>query len=83
MHNAITTLNPLHMFSRDVLPWDELDEVLVERDTGFRVEDGAEGRRDEVRRDDRILRVAKDALETSLLAGRLHRRLDLVIGRLH
>jgi len=82
IQHLTTSTRSLCNNSRDVLPRDELDEVLVERDAGFRVEDGAEGRRDEVRRDDGIFRVAEDALETSLLTGRLHRRLDLVVRRL-
>ena len=68
--------------SRDRLPRDELDEVLVERDAGFSVKDGAERRSDEVRRDDSIFSVAEYTLETSLFTGCLHRRLDLVVGRL-
>ena len=63
-----------------VVPGDELDEVLVERDAGLRVEDRRVVVAEEVGRDDLVVGVADDALVRRL--GRLlDRLLDLVVGR--
>lgn len=44
-----------------VVPADELDEVLVEGDTGLGVEDGGVGVAVQIRGDDVVLGVAQDA----------------------
>ena len=63
-----------------VVPGDELDEVLVERDARLRVEDGRRGVAGEVGRDDLLVSVANDTLVSRL--GRLLKGLlDLVVGR--
>ena len=69
--------------SASVVPANELDEVLVEGEAGFSVERAAERGREEVGRDNLLVRVAEDALETSLLTSCFHCRLDLLVGRLH
>jgi len=64
-----------------IIPGHELDKVVVERDAGPCVEDGAIAARVEVGRDDLVLGVVQDALERAGLGRRLHYRLDLVVGR--
>ena len=66
-------------YKKWLVPWDELDEVVVEWDACSSVEDAAEAACHEVRRDDLVLSVAKDALHRSICRS-LHRSLDLVIG---
>lgn len=62
-----------------VVPRDELDEVLVERDTGLGVEDGGFGGTNEIGRDEFILGVTQDALEFTL-GSSLHGSLDFLVG---
>jgi hypothetical protein len=62
-----------------VVPRDELDEVVVERDTGLGVEDGRLGGSDEVGGDNLVLGVAEDTLELLGLGGLLDDGLDLLV----
>lgn len=62
-----------------VVPRDELDEVLVERDTGLGVKDGGLGGTNEIGRDELVLGVTQDALEFTLGSG-LHGGLDFLVG---
>jgi hypothetical protein len=64
-----------------IVPGDELDKVLVERDTGVRVEDRGPLRADKVGRDDLVLSVANDSLERTL-GGFLDRVLDVIVSSL-
>ena len=60
-------------------PGDELDEVVVERDTGLGVKDGRLGGTDEVGGDNLVLGVTEDTLELLGLGGLLDDGLDLVV----
>jgi hypothetical protein len=62
-----------------VVPRDELDKVLVERDTGLGVKDGGFGRSDEIGRDELVFGVAEDTLEFTF-RGSLHGSLDLLVS---
>ena len=62
-----------------VVPGDELDEVLVERDAGVCVEDRGQRAGNEVARHDGLLGVAQDALEL-VLRRALDLGLDLVVA---
>lgn len=62
-----------------VVPGDELDEVVVQGDTGLGVEDGGVGVADHVGGDDIVLGVGQDALEGTL-SGLLDGLLDLVVA---
>lgn len=62
-----------------VVPRDELDEVVVERDTGGGIEDGGSGATDEIGRDDGVLGVVEDTLELAL-GSFLHGSLDGLVG---
>lgn len=62
-----------------VVPGDELDEVLVEGDTGSSIEDGGVVVTGEISGDKSILGVAKNTLEGTLGSG-LDGSLDLVVG---
>jgi len=59
-----------------VVPRDELDEVVVERDAGLGVEDGRVRVGDEVGRDDVLVRVREDALHRAV-GGLLDLRADV------
>ncbi len=61
-----------------VVPRDELDEVLVERDTSLSIEDGAGSAAGEVSRDDLVLGVVEDALHGTS-GGFLDSVLDLLV----
>lgn len=61
-----------------VVPGDELNEVVVELDTGRGVEDGGGRVADEVSGDDRVLGVVDDAL-VGAGGGLLHGGLDVVV----
>ena len=52
-----------------VVPGDQLDEVVVEHDTGGLVEDARVRVADEVLRDDLVARVGEDALEGAFARG--------------
>jgi hypothetical protein len=60
-------------------PGDELDKVVVERDTGLGVKDGRLGGSDEVGRDNLVLGVTEDTLELLGLGSLLDDGLDLVV----
>ena len=60
-------------------PRDELDKVVVERDTGLGVKDGRLGGTDEVGRDNLVFGVTEDTLELLGLGGLLDDGLDLVV----
>jgi hypothetical protein len=62
-----------------VVPCDELDEVLVKRNTSACIEDGGVGAADEVGGHDGVLGVAHDAFERSS-RGLLDSGLDLLVG---
>ena len=62
-----------------VVPAHDLDECIRQCDTGLSVEDRRARIAEEVRRNDRLVGVAEDALELAL-ARFLHRLADLVIG---
>src|SRR5574344_2019386 len=68
-----------------VVPRADLDERRVELDARLDVEDRGLGLVAEVARDDRLVRVAQNALEAALGDGRLgrllHRRADFRVGR--
>ena len=62
-----------------VVPCDELDEVLVKRNTSACIEDSGVGATDEVGGHDGVLGVAHDAFERSS-RGLLDSSLDLLVG---
>src|SRR6478752_6679312 len=61
-----------------VVPGDQLDEVVVERDTGLGIEDGGVGVAVEIGGDNIVLSVGQNALEVTL-SGLLDDLLDLVV----
>jgi hypothetical protein len=61
-----------------VVPGDQLDEVVVEGDTGLGIEDGGVGVAVKVRGDNVVLSVGQDTLEVTL-RGLLDDLLDLVV----
>jgi hypothetical protein len=61
-----------------VVPRDQLDEVVVEGDTGLGIEDGGVGVAVKVRGDNVVLSVGQDTLEVTL-RGLLDDLLDLVV----
>ena len=62
-----------------IVPADDLDEGVRQRDAGLGVEDGGAGVAEKVGRDDRLVGVAEDALELAL-ARLAHRLADLIVG---
>lgn len=63
-----------------IVPGDELQEVLVQLDTGVGIEDGGVGVAGEIGGDDGVFGVAEDTLELTL-GGLLDGSLDLFVGR--
>jgi len=64
-----------------IVPGDQLDEVLVQLDTGAGVEDGGSRMADEIGGDDSFLSVLDDALVRPL-GSSLDGSLDLIVGSL-
>ena len=60
-----------------VIPGDELDEGIVQRDTSFGIENARAGFVDEVRRNDFVFGITKDALHVGL-GSLFHLSLDLI-----
>jgi len=64
-----------------VVPGDQLDEVLVQLDTGLGIEDGGSIVADEIGGDDILISVLENALVLAL-GGSLNDSLDFVVGSL-
>lgn len=69
---------PVRVTPLVVVPRNELNKVVVERDTGGSVEDGRVRVADEVLRDNSVLSVAEDALKL-VLGSTLDLGLDLIV----
>lgn len=64
-----------------VVPRDEFDEVVIQRNAGLGIEDRRVSVTDEVGRDDFLIGVAQDAFQRAV-GGFLDRRADLFVFRL-
>ena len=64
-----------------VVPGNQLDEVLVQRDTSLSIEDGGSRVADEIGGDDILISVLKNAL-VLVFGSSLDDSLDLIIGGL-